>query len=128
MQRILSATCAAVCLAVVPLLGGTAAAETALPANPWHEAGTASWYGGEHQGRKTASGQRFDEEAMTAAHPWLPFGTRIRVTLLGTGRSVVVTITDRGPGYHRVIDLSVAAARGLGILNRGTAAVTLTKA
>ena len=59
------------------------------------EAGFASYYGNRHQGRRTASGARFDQRKLTAAHPWLPFGTKVRVTALETGKAVIVTITDR---------------------------------
>jgi rare lipoprotein A len=63
--------------------------------------------------------------AMTAAHPWLPFGTRVRVLLAGSSHSVIVTITDRIYSTRRVLDLSVGAARELGIIGRGVAQVTL---
>jgi len=87
--------------------------------------GIASWYGPGFDGRTTASGERFDQEALTAAHPTLPFGTRVRVTNLRSHRSVVVRINDR-PGYpDRIIDLSRAAADALGILLAGTARVRL---
>lgn len=92
------------------------------------ESGIASYYGRAHHGRRTASGERFDMNGMTAAHPWLPFGTKVRVTVEGTDRSVVVTITDRGPFRNRIIDLSQGAARELGILSQGVARVVLTKA
>ncbi len=92
------------------------------------ERGLASYYGTRHQGRRTASGLRFDQRALTAAHPWLPFGTRVRVTVAATGRSVVVTITDRLPSRRRVIDLSLGAARLLGIVRQGLAEVRLTPA
>lgn len=92
------------------------------------DSGIASYYGKAHHGRLTASGARFDMEAMTAAHPWLPFGTRVRVTAAETGRSVVVTITDRIPSRTRILDLSLGAARQLGILRQGLARVVLTKA
>jgi rare lipoprotein A (peptidoglycan hydrolase) len=99
-------------------------------AQPRHKSviqtGTASYYGKAHQGRRTASGQRFDDTLLTAAHPWLPLGTKVRVTLLGTGRSVVVKINDRMPARRRMIDLSLAAARELGIVHRGIARVELT--
>jgi rare lipoprotein A len=88
--------------------------------------GTASWYGHPHHGRLTASGQRFDMHAFTAAHRSLPMGTRLRVTNLLNGRSVIVTITDRGPFVRRrVIDLSYAAAREIGMIGAGTAPVAL---
>jgi rare lipoprotein A len=90
------------------------------------ESGTASWYGPQHHGRRTASGQRFDQEALTAAHPWLPFGTKVRVTLGMTGRSIVVVVTDRLYSTRRVVDLSKAAARELGMIARGIATVSLT--
>lgn len=80
-------------------------------------AGKASFYGNE-SGSKTASGQRFNQEAMTAAHRTLPFGTRVKVT--HAGRSVVVTINDRGPFIKgRVLDLSKGAARAVGLTSRG---------
>jgi rare lipoprotein A len=86
--------------------------------------GTASYYGGKFHGRKTASGERFNQEALTAAHKTLPLGTQVRVTNLRNGESVDVKINDRGP-YHkgRVIDLSKGAARELGMLGAGTAKV-----
>jgi rare lipoprotein A len=89
------------------------------------ESGTASYYGPAYNGRRSASGIRFDQMALTAAHPWLPFGTKVRVVLDGTDRSVIVTITDRLYSNRRVVDLSVAAARQLGIIRRGVAAVSL---
>ena len=87
--------------------------------------GMASWYGREFAGRRTASGARFDPAAYTAAHRTLPFGSRVRVTS-ASGKSVVVTINDRGP-FHggRVIDLSQAAAAELGIVRAGSGRVEL---
>jgi rare lipoprotein A (peptidoglycan hydrolase) len=92
----------------------------------WKQTGMASWYGGARwQGHMTASGVRYNESALTAAHAWLPIGMRVQVALNGSGRSVVVTINDR-PGTHtRIIDLSREAARQLGIVGRGVAMVTL---
>ena len=85
-------------------------------------AGMASFYGNE-SGSKTASGQRFDQNAMTAAHRSLPFGTKLKVT--HGGRSVVVTINDRGPFVRgRVLDLSTAAARAVGLTSAGVGQVT----
>ena len=87
---------------------------------------TASWYGSEFGGRMTASGARFDPRGLTAAHRTLPFGTKIRVTNPRTGASVLVTVTDRGPYRgRRELDLSKAAAREVGILMRGVAAVVV---
>jgi len=91
------------------------------------ETGQASWYGKAHQGRLTASGERFDMHALTAAHRTLPFGTIVRVTQIKSGKSVNVRINDRGPFRSgRIIDLSYEAARRLGIVARGTARVELT--
>jgi rare lipoprotein A len=88
--------------------------------------GVASWYGGRWIGRKTANGEIYQAGDMTAAHKTLPFGTRVRVTDLRTGESTVVRINNRGPFIRgRVIDLSVAAASDLGIMNRGLARVKL---
>ncbi len=98
------------------------------PAKSVLDSGIASYYGKAHQGRRTASGDRFDMEKLTAAHPWLPFGTRVRVTVTETGRSVVVVITDRIPSRTRILDLSVAAARQLGMIRQGLAQVVLTPA
>jgi rare lipoprotein A len=82
--------------------------------------GLASWYGPGFQGRKTASGERFNTGALTAAHRTLPFGTRVRVVNRANGRSVVVRINDRGPYAHgRIIDLSRASASAIGISGVG---------
>lgn len=108
------------------LLSGVATAEPcqssgALPKGTI----TASWYGKEHHGRTTASGERFDEHQLTAAHAWLPLHTLVRVINLLNGRVVEVRITDRGPGYGRGIDLSEAAAEVLGMRTCGLAPVLL---
>ncbi len=94
-------------------------------AQPGYDAtGTASWYGGKFHGRRTASGQRYDMNAMTAAHRTLPFGTRVRVTNLRNDRAVVVTINDRGPFVRgRIIDVSRRAAERLGFRGHGTTRV-----
>jgi rare lipoprotein A len=85
-----------------------------------NETGVASWYGDDWQGRITASGQPFDDRKLTAAHRTLPLNTRVRVINLKTGQSVEVTITDRGPYTDgRVIDLSKAAAKKLGMVKDG---------
>ena len=91
--------------------------------------GQASYYGPGFHGRPTASGERFNSRALTAAHRTLPFGTRVRVQNLATGRSVDVRINDRGPFVrHRVIDLSEAAGGRIGLprKGRGTAPVRIT--
>lgn len=91
------------------------------------QSGLASWYGGQRwHGKPTSSGGTYDQDALTAAHASLPMGTRVRVTLVDSGRDVVVTINDRPGTRRRIIDLSRAAARELGILERGVAMVTLT--
>ena len=97
---------------------------TARHATP--EVGIASYYSETLHGRRTASGERYDMRALTAAHPTLPFGSRVRVTNLANGRSVVVRINDRGPNVEkRVIDLSYAAARELQFIDQGTTRVRL---
>jgi peptidoglycan lytic transglycosylase len=90
------------------------------------ETGQASWYGQAHHGRLTASGERFDMNALTAAHPTLPFGTRLRVVNLDNDRQVDVRINDRGPAIPgRIIDLSYGAARVLGVIGAGIIPVRL---
>ena len=90
------------------------------------DSGTASYVASRYDGHATSSGVRYDERQLTAAHRSLPFGTRVRVTNLANGRSVVVTITDRGPFKRgRVIDVSKRAASELGFLRQGTASVRL---
>ena len=80
------------------------------------ESGNASFYSKAHHGKKTASGERFDMNALTAAHRTLPFGSRVKVTNRSNNRSIVVRINDRGPFVRgRIIDLSVAAASASGI-------------
>ena len=89
--------------------------------------GQASWYGPKFHGRRTANGERFNQNAMTAAHPSLKFGTKVKVTNLNNGRSVVVRINDRGPFVGgRVIDVSAAAARSLKMIQSGVAPVQVT--
>ncbi len=88
--------------------------------------GLASYYGPKWHGRKTASGERLNIHAMTAAHKSLPFGTRVRVTLLSTGKSVIVRINDRGPYVQgRIIDLTDDAARKIGLTAQGVGRVRL---
>lgn len=88
--------------------------------------GVASWYGDAFAGRRTASGERFDPDGLTAAHRSLPFGSMVRVTHTGSGRSVVVRINDRGPFTRgRVIDVSEEAARHLGLIGHGHGEVSL---
>jgi rare lipoprotein A len=103
-------------------LDAAAATASALPAEQpyepvhWMQTGIASTYGGKFHGRLTASGERFNSRALTAAHRVLKFGTRVRVTRASNGLSIIVRVNDRGP-YHgnRIIDLSTAAAIALGM-------------
>lgn len=89
--------------------------------------GIASYYAEHHHGRKTASGEIFNMHAMTAAHKTLPLGSRVKVTNANNGKSVIVKINDRGPYIKgRVIDLSKGAAIQLGMIQTGTAHVSIT--
>lgn len=88
--------------------------------------GLASWYGEPFHGRRTASGEVFDMNELTAAHKTLPFGTRVRVRHISTGKEVTVRINDRGPHVPgRIIDLSRAAASALGLMQGGVGRVAL---
>ncbi|WP_204360752.1 septal ring lytic transglycosylase RlpA family protein [Pseudomonas putida] len=90
----------------------------------YDETGTASYYGSRHHGKRTASGEAFNQHGLTAAHRTLPFGSQVLVTNLSNQRSVVVRINDRGPHTRgRLIDLSRAAAEKIGMLRSGTARV-----
>lgn len=90
----------------------------------FRQKGAASWYGSNFHGKATASGKRYDQNKMTAAHKTLPFGTRVKVINTQNKRSVIVKITDRGPFHKgRIIDLSRSAARKLGI--KGVARVSI---
>lgn len=113
---------AACFLALVPMLSP----QIASAAKRAPIIGAASWYGGKFHGRKTASGERYNKNALTAAHKSLPFGTKVRVTNQANGKSVVVRINDRGPyAGRRVIDLSRAAASAVGMLQAGVARVKI---
>ncbi|WP_456085398.1 septal ring lytic transglycosylase RlpA family protein [Microvirga pudoricolor] len=112
--------------------GVDVAATSSLPAANTIETGReiqrgqASWYGPGFHGRSTASGERFNSMAMTAAHRYLPFGTKLRVVNEKNGRSVVVRVNDRGPFAHRrIIDLAKGPALELGLMSAGTAYVSL---
>ncbi len=86
----------------------------------WTQRGTASWYGKKFHGRKTASGEIYDMNKLTAAHPSLPFGTVVRITGLRNDKSTVVRINDRGPSIRgRIIDLSYAAAKQIDMIQAG---------
>src|ERR1043165_9301551 len=101
--------------------GGAAANSSTIPLL---QEGNASYYGEEFNGRSTASGEKYNMDDLTAAHRTYPFGTRIKVTLKSTGKSVVVRINDRGPWKDdRIIDLSLAAAKAIGLIAKGTGVV-----
>ncbi|MQW93308.1 septal ring lytic transglycosylase RlpA family protein [Acinetobacter wanghuae] len=92
------------------------------------QSGTASWYGRQFHGRKTASGETFDMNGLTAAHRSLPLNCYIRVTNKNNGRSVVVKVNDRGPFHgNRVLDLSYGAAKQIGLTNAGTGNVSIER-
>tara|TARA_R110002020_G_scaffold10801_15_gene41036 strand:- start:6 stop:317 length:312 start_codon:yes stop_codon:yes gene_type:complete len=92
------------------------------------QCGGASWYGPGFNGKTAASGETFNENAMTAAHRSLPFGTKVKVTDQRNGREIEVTINDRGPFVgKRIIDLSKAAATELGFRNRGVTSVCISQ-
>jgi peptidoglycan lytic transglycosylase len=111
-------------LGLTLLLVATGLAHAGLPATV--EEGVASYYDDSLHGNETASGEAYDKNAMTAAHRTLPFGTRVRVTYPKTGKSVEVVINDRGPhATGRIIDLSGAAAKALGLIDDGTGEVRL---
>jgi len=108
------------------LMCWSAAAGAEPVQDSWARVGNASWYGHEFQSRRTASGDRFDPGLLTGAHRTLPLGSKVRVTNLHNGRSVLVTINDRGPYRgRRLIDLSYGAARVLGMVQRGVARVRI---
>lgn len=114
----------ALAMSVFACSGGPAhkAVKTSLDAEKF--TGVASWYGPGFQGRRTANGEKFNMHQMTAAHRNLPFGTQLRVTHLENGKSVTVTVNDRGPFITgRVLDLSYAAAKQIGMLGSGHAEV-----
>lgn len=98
-----------------------------LPPQPGKpQIGVASWYGPGFHGRRTSNGEVYDQHELTAAHPSLPLGTRVRVTNLDSGRSVDVRVNDRGPfAKGRAIDLSHAAASSIGMIGPGTAPVRI---
>jgi peptidoglycan lytic transglycosylase len=116
----------AVALALAPLLTTDQPVRAQRAQPVYVQQGMASWYGPGFQGRKTASGERFDQHDLTAAHKKLPLGTRAMVTNLANGRMVEVEINDRGPYVGgRILDLSKAAADQLGMKHAGTTPVRL---
>ena len=94
----------------------------------FQQEGMASWYGRQFHGRKTASGETFNQNALTAAHRTLPMTCTIRVTNQDNGKSVIVRVNDRGPFHSgRILDLSYAAAKQIGIVNSGQGNVTIER-
>ncbi len=110
--------------ALFTFLVGCANQNQTIDARGYDQKGDASYYGARHHGKRTASGEPFDQNALTAAHRQLPFGTRVKVTNLDNDKSVIVRINDRGPHTRgRLIDLSRAAAEQIGMVRSGTAPV-----
>ena len=113
--------------AIAPVMEAPLVAHLTHPVKPiktW--VGNASWYGKDFDGRKTANGERFDSEAMTAAHPNLPFGSVVRIVNPRNGKFEIVRINDRGPFQEgREIDVSHGVARKIGLLHSGVSQVRL---
>ncbi|MFP3517473.1 septal ring lytic transglycosylase RlpA family protein [Pseudomonas sp. SIMBA_077] len=108
--------------ALLSLLAGCASHD--IDPRGYDKTGVASYYGARHHGKRTASGEPFNQNSLTAAHRSLAFGSRVLVTNLSNNTSVVVRVNDRGPHTRgRLIDLSRQAAKQLGMLNDGTAKV-----
>jgi rare lipoprotein A len=119
MKRLLGAC------ALLSLLAGCASNDIIDPRG-YDQTGVASYYGAKHHGKRTASGEAFNQHSLTAAHRQLPFGTRVKVTNLKNDKSCVVRINDRGPHTRgRLIDVSREAAERLGMLGSGTARVRI---
>ncbi|MFP6797680.1 MAG: septal ring lytic transglycosylase RlpA family protein [Pseudomonas sp.] len=111
-------------IAITSLLLSACASQRQVDPHGYHAEGQASYYGARHHGNKTASGERFDQNALTAAHRSLPFGSRVQVTNLRNDKTVVVRINDRGPyAKKRIIDLSQKAAEQLDMLRDGVVPV-----
>ncbi len=112
---------------IVPVMDAPLVANLSSPVRPvksW--VGNASWYGPGFNGRKTANGERFDSEALTAAHPHLPFGSIVRIVNTRNGKFEVVRINDRGPYQEgREIDVSYRVARKIGLIHSGVSQVRL---
>ncbi|EKN47252.1 MULTISPECIES: septal ring lytic transglycosylase RlpA family protein [Pseudomonas] len=119
MRRLLSAC------SLLTFLAGCSS-NSLIDPHGYDETGRASYYGSQHHGNRTASGEPFNQNALTAAHRRLPFGTRVKVTNLNNDESVIVRINDRGPHTRgRLIDVSRKAAEQLGMLRSGTAPVRI---
>ncbi|WP_300655157.1 septal ring lytic transglycosylase RlpA family protein [Pseudomonas sp.] len=113
-------------IVTIGLLLSACAGQGQIDPHGYRAEGQASYYGARHHGKKTASGERFDQHALTAAHRSLPFGSKVLVTNLRNDKSVVVRINDRGPyAKKRIIDLSQKAAEQLDMLRAGVVPVRL---
>lgn len=113
-------------IALMALVVGCGPKQPTVKETTGKKIGLASYYGKKFHGRRTASGERFNMHAMTAAHPQLPFGTKVRVTNLKNKRTITVRINDRGPFIKgRIIDLSYAAAKKIGMLSDGVVKVKI---
>jgi len=111
---------------LIPFLFFSVISVKSHASNAHSQVGLASWYGSKLHGGKTASGERFDMNGYTAAHRSLPIGAMVRVINLKNGKDVVVRINDRGPfNSRRIIDLSRAAAKAIGLITSGVAKVKL---
>jgi rare lipoprotein A len=111
-------------IVTISLLLSACASQGQIDPHGYRAEGQASYYGARHHGQKTASGERFNQHALTAAHRTLPFGSKVLVTNLRNDKSVVVRINDRGPHVKkRIIDLSKKAAEQLGMLRAGVVPV-----
>ncbi|MFO1428694.1 MAG: septal ring lytic transglycosylase RlpA family protein [Candidatus Competibacteraceae bacterium] len=130
MQANLTRSCLLATGFAVLLAGQVGTAQSADEPVVMTQQGRASFYGGKFHGKRTASGNRFNQHDLVAAHPYLPFGSVVKVTNLRNGRETYVRVVDRGPApsarrQGRVIDLSLGAARQLGFVAQGTAPVQL---
>ena len=125
-MKLLPISTAAFALCISTFSGSAVTSAYAESATVRTISGPASWYGPGFHGRKTANGERFDQNALTAAHRTLPFGTKVRVTCRTSGKSVTVRINDRGPFHgNRVLDLSRGAASKIGIIGAGVGKVKI---
>jgi rare lipoprotein A len=129
-RRIVYLTVIAAALSLFAGCAGTPRYTTSLDQDvtpgQFHQTGMASYYAREFNGRKTSSGDRYAMNDFTAAHPTLPFGTHVKVTNFSNNQSVVVRVNDRGPHKKsRIIDVSFAAAKKIGLIASGTARVSL---
>ncbi len=128
-MRVFAKLSAAVLLALLAGCAGTPAGDFAeVGRDPQVQTGLASYYAQRYHGRPTASGEPYDERAMTAAHRTLPFGTRIKVTSLASGRTVTLRVNDRGPFVEgRIVDVSRQAADRLDMVTAGVVKVRLER-